>query len=103
MENMARLRVSAEARRDLRRIGREGTRDHGAAASATYVEGFRRLFRLLREHPFAGQERPEIDQAARSLSHRPYRIIYRIDIDAVVIVRIVHQSRDTARAMRQDH
>ncbi|MFA6123037.1 MAG: type II toxin-antitoxin system RelE/ParE family toxin [Sphingomonas sp.] len=99
---MVRLRVSAGARRDLDRIGEVGVRDHGLAASAAYVEGFRRLFRLLREQPFAGQERVELGQGVRSLSYRPHRILYRVEGDTVIIDRIIHQARDVARALRED-
>lgn len=91
---MAKLRVSAEARRDLQDIGSTGTREYGPIASAAHVEGFRRLFRLLRDQPFAGQEWPDLDLGVRSLSHRPHRILYRVDGDAVVIDRIIHQARD---------
>lgn len=99
---MARLCVSAEARRDLARIGAIGVRDHGLAASVSYVEGFRRLFRLLREQPFAGQARPELGPGLRSLSHRPHRILYRVEGDTVIIDRIIHQARDVGRALRED-
>ncbi len=98
---MAKLRVSAEARRDLEEIGRVGVRDHGPVAAGAYLDGFRRLFRLLREQPFAGQERPELALGVRSLSHRPHRILYRIEDDTVVIDRIIHQARDVRRALRE--
>ena len=94
---MTRLRVSAQARRDLQDIGRTGIRDHGRTASAAHIEGFRRLFALLRDQPFAGQEWPELDLGIRSLSHRPHRILYRVEGDTVIIDRIIHQARDVRR------
>lgn len=100
---MARLRLSAKARRDLERIGESGTEEHGVTASVRYVEGFRRYFRLLEEQPFAGQARPELGSDVRSLSHRPYRILYFVKGDVVVIDRILHQSRDIRRALREEH
>lgn len=105
---MARLRVSAAARRDLKEIGSVGVREHGPAVSAAHVEGFRRLFRLLREQPFAGQERPELGRPelgrdVRSLSHRPHRIFYYVDGDTVVIDRILHHARDVGRILRKSH
>lgn len=99
---MAKLRVSAGARRDLERIGAVGVQDHGVTASAAYVEGFRKLFRLLREQPFAGQARSELGQDIRSLSYRPHRILYRVQGDTVIIDRIIHQARDVSRALRDD-
>lgn len=99
---MARLRVSAAARRDLEQIAAIGVSEHGLVASAAYVEGFRRFFTLLREQPFAGQERLELGSGIRSLSHRPHRILYRVDGHTVIIDRIIHQARDVGRALRED-
>lgn len=99
---MTRLRVSAAARRDLEQIAETGARDHGFSASAAYVEGFRKLFSLLRQQPFAGQERPELGSGIRSLSHRPHRILYRIDGQMVIIDRVIHQARDVRRALRKE-
>ncbi|HEU0066522.1 MAG TPA: type II toxin-antitoxin system RelE/ParE family toxin [Sphingomonas sp.] len=96
---MIRLRVSAEARRDLQDIGKAGTLSYGRAASAAHLEGFRRLFGLLRDQPFAGQAWPELDLGVRSLSHRPHRILYRVVGEMVVIDRIVHQVRDIRHAL----
>ena len=100
---MARLRLSAKAGRDLKRIGNIGAEEHGAAASERYVEGFRRYFRLLQAQPLAGQARPELGADVRSLSHRPHRILYHVEGDVVVIDRILHQARDIQRALRDEH
>jgi toxin ParE1/3/4 len=100
---MAKVRVSAAARRDLERIATDGVRDHGLSASAHHLEGFRRLFRLLRDHPFAGQEWFEPDLGVRTLSHRPHRIVHRVDGDGVVIDRVLHLARDIGRALRENH
>ena len=99
---MAKLRVSAEARRDLERIGAIGVEEHGPVATAAYLEGFRRFFGLLGEQPYAGQARPELGPDIRSLSHRPYRLLYRLDGDTVIIDRIIHQARDVGRALREE-
>jgi toxin ParE1/3/4 len=100
---MADLRLSVAALRDLRHIRDQGLRDHGETASDAYMLGFERLFQLLRAQPHAGQERPEFRQAVRSLSHRPHRILYRIEHSVVIVDRIIHQARDVARALRDDH
>jgi len=94
---MADLRVSAKARRDLEQIGDVGAAEHGALVSAPYVEGFRRLFLLLREQPLAGRDRSELGAGTRSLSHRPHTILYRVAGETVVIDRIIHQARDVGR------
>jgi toxin ParE1/3/4 len=98
---MAKLRVSVQARRDIRRIGDEGVRAFGLAASEAHLDGIRRLFSLLESHPFAGQELSEPGLGVRTLSHRPHRIFYQIVRGDVVIVRVLHQSRDVRRAWRE--
>jgi toxin ParE1/3/4 len=100
---MAKLRVSAKARRDLERIGDDGAVNYGLAASDRHIEGFRRLFALLRDQPFAGRQRGDLSRGMRSLSHRPHVILYRVDGDTVVIDRIIHQARDVTRALRGQH
>ncbi len=96
---MAKLRFTAEARRDLREVAEHGADQHGLIVSARYMNGFPRLFRLLREQPFAGQARPEFARGIRSLSHRPYRLLYRVEADVVIVERIIHQARDVGRAL----
>lgn len=97
---MAEFRLSANARRDLQQIRDGGVQEHGLAASDKLFNGFERVFQLLREHPEAGQERPEFDLGVRVLSHRPFRIFYRVQGDAVVVQRVMHQARDVRRALR---
>ncbi|PAX08113.1 type II toxin-antitoxin system RelE/ParE family toxin [Sphingomonas lenta] len=99
-KHVTKFRLSAQAARDLRRISATGRRDHGVAASERHLAGFERLFQLLREQPFAGQERPEFARRVRSLSHRPHRILYRLEGDTVLIVRILHHAQDAPRALR---
>ena len=98
---MAELRLSAAAREDLIDIRDQGVRDFGPAATARHLAGFEARFVLLRERPFAGQQRPEFELAIRSLSHRPHRILYQVDRRGVLIVRIIHQARDVRGALRE--
>ncbi len=101
---MGKLRISTAAADDLRHIRTSGIRDHGNAASSAYMEGFERLFRLLADNPRAGSPRPEFAPGnVRSLSYRPHRVLYRVHGDDVIIDRIIHQARDVARALRNDH
>ena len=60
--------------------------------------GLEARFALLRQHPFAGPPRPEYEIGIRSLAHPPHRILYPVDGDAMLIVRIIHQARDVRRA-----
>lgn len=98
---VAELRLTAAAMNDLEDIRERGVSEFGAAASARFLEGFARKFRLLREQPRAGQARPEFRQAIRSLPHRPYHILYEVRSDVVVISRIIHHARDVRQALRE--
>jgi toxin ParE1/3/4 len=98
---MAKLRLTAAALNDLDEIREHGVEAFGPLASARYLEGFGRKFALLRAQPRAGQVRPEFRRDMRSLPYRPYRILYEVAGDTVVIARIIHQSRDVRRALRE--
>lgn len=98
---MVEVRLSAAARDDLIDIRDQGVRDFGATAAAKHLAGFASLFALLRDRPMAGAERPELERAIRSLSHRPHRILYRVDDGGVLVVRIIHQARDVRQTMQE--
>lgn len=96
------VRLSQAASRDIREIREGGIRDHGIAASDRFMAGFERLFALLKDQPLAGQQRPEFRQPIRSLSHRPYRILYHLAGNVVVIDRIIHHARDVRHILPMD-
>ena len=50
----------------------------------------------------AGQARLELGPGIRSLSHRPHRILYRVEGDMVIVDRIIHQARDVRRALQDE-
>lgn len=54
---------------------------------------------ILEEHPFAGRPRDELGAGLRSLSERPYILIYRLIDDAPEIVAILHGARDLPAAL----
>jgi toxin ParE1/3/4 len=97
---MADLRLSAMARRDLEAIRDAGVEEFGPDVAERHLLGFEHHFGLLRQHPFAGQSRPEFALGIRSLSHRPHRLLYRVDGDTVLVVRIIHHRQDVRGALR---
>lgn len=97
---MGDLRISRRAQRDLDDIRDWGTNEFGSEGSARHLKGFLHLFALLREFPRAGEARPRWGGGLRSVSHRPHRILYRVDAGGVLIVRILHSSRDVRHAIR---
>lgn len=96
---MNRMRLSVAARHDLNAIQDKGVEDWGVAAVRAHMEGFDRIFVLLRERPSAGQSRPEYGDGIRVFSHRPHRILYRPGEDEILIVRVLHAAMDVRAAL----
>lgn len=58
------------------------------------VERLRNRCRILESHPLAGRLPPEIAEGLRSLSERPYVVLYLITGDHAEVVAIIHAMRD---------
>lgn len=96
---MKRLELSAEADADLTEILAFGTERFGETAADIYFFSFERSFELLRRHPEAGQIDEQSRHRLRRISHGSHRIFYRHDGEGILIVRIIHYSRDVARLL----
>jgi toxin ParE1/3/4 len=92
---MAEVRLSPRASADLDDIAAYGLARHGKDSAAAYFQSFHKVFALLEDHPLSGQI--DEDTGFRRWHHRSHRIFYRVDEAEVLIVRIVHQSRDVGR------
>jgi toxin ParE1/3/4 len=51
-------------------------------------------FALLAKHPKMGRERPELAPSLRSFVEGKYTIFYRLTLDTIEIVRVLHGTRD---------
>ena len=71
----------------------------GQDVADIYARGFNETFDILRRHPLAGPEKPELGRAFRCIVHRRHRIFYTVSDDTVLIVRIIHHARDARRAL----
>jgi toxin ParE1/3/4 len=98
---MTELRLSVAARADLQAVQDEGVEGFGVAAARKHMAGFDHVFALLREHPFAGRQRPELGATLRSFSHRPHVVLYVVDEQRVTIARILHHRRDLRAALSE--
>lgn len=56
---------------------------------------------VLAAHPMAGRARPDLGEGLRSLSERPYLIVYRIGDGYAEVVAFIHGARDLPSAMRK--
>ena len=92
---MAEVRLSPSALADLDDIVAYGIERHGKESAAAYFSSFDSVFALLDDHPLSGQI--DEDTGFRRRHHRTHRIFYRVEDEVVLIVRIIHQSRDLGR------
>ena len=98
---MVELRISYRAEKDLDDIRIHGVREFGAIAATEYLSGFYRVFKVLRDHPQAGEAKEQYGRGLRSFSHRPHRVLYRLQGGTILIVRVLHHARDVRSALRQ--
>src|SRR5262245_58084376 len=65
------------------------------------IESITERFDLLDVHPRAGRLRDDLRPGIRSFPVREYLVLYRIEGDDVVIVRVVRGSRDLETLLRE--
>lgn len=89
------VRLSLRAETDLKAIWDFIAGDNPTAADAV-IRHIRDRVAMLADHPFLEPARPEIGTEVRFLVVGRYLVLYRLDGDTVVIVRVVHGARDVA-------
>jgi len=95
-----RLRWSRRAERDLIAIGRYIAEDDPAAAR-TWVERLRRRAQLAAATPGAGRVVPELGREdLREVLVRAYRIVYRREVRAIVVLTVVEGHRPLPAKLR---
>jgi len=90
------VQIAPSARADLEAIDDNGIEMFGIEASDAMSDGIRRAFAFLGEYPLSAAVRPEFGAGLRCKTHRGYRILYRFDGVAVMILRVLHHSRETS-------
>lgn len=87
-------RISREAENDLYAIYLTSVADFGTDQAERYQGSLEQSFDFLAEHPRAARERLEISPPIRVFRHRSHIILYRIDDEDIVILRIRHGRED---------
>ena len=88
------VRLSPFAREDLVEIWLTVRWQNGESAADTVVDRLRRGIETVASHPESGRRRDELVSGLRSLAERPWILFYRIEPDAVEVVRVLHGRRD---------
>jgi plasmid stabilization system protein ParE len=63
------------------------------------MRGFYDAFDRLRDNPRNGPAFDGTSQPLRSISHRSHRVFYTLTDDMILIVRVIHKSRDAANLL----
>ena len=95
--DVRRLELSRDADRDLERLLIWGTSQFGEVAADRYYFSFQTTFDLLILHPHAGARYEEIDGDLRVVRHKSHRVFYLVQVERVLIVRVLHQAMDAPR------
>lgn len=96
---MAKVILTPQARDDLNEIDRFSIANFGEAVATKYMQGFFAAFSRLAEYPESAPLLPRIVPPSRSLTYRSHRIIHDYQGGTVVVIRILHHSRDVGLAL----
>jgi len=98
---MSRFRLSPRAKTDLAEIRCNIAQDNPAAADR-FINGFFDVFHLLARNLEIGQQRTELRQHLRSMSHGNYIVFFYPMKDGVEIASVVHGARDVDALFRAE-
>ena len=91
---MGRYRLSPRAQLDLDDVAERIFRDNPLRA-ITFVDELSQKFEKIGDHPEAYGTRPELPSHCRAAVHGNYRIIYKVETQVPVILRVFHAARNT--------
>lgn len=91
---MKELRVLPEARDDVAQIWAYIAEVRSVDTADRITERIEEAYDQLVAFPESGRTRDDIGHEARSLTVKPYIIVYRVRPDAVEIMRVYHGARD---------
>lgn len=94
------LVIAPAAQADLREIYQHGLRQWGQAQSDCYIDDLKEQIWTLTTHPFMGVERPELLPNIRSLTIETHILFYRVTLDTLEIIRILHGRQDPQRHLK---
>ena len=89
-------RLTPRAERDIEAIADYLVPRNPRAAKALVAE-FRQQWKALGAFPYSGMVRSEIDEGVRHKVLGQYVTLYRVTDQAIVILRVLHGSRDFSR------
>lgn len=91
---MFKVSISQAASNDIRSIARYTQDTWGADQRRRYLNGLNEKFEMLSSMPEMGKERRDFRPPVRIVNYERHLIIYVIDGEEILIVRVLHQSQD---------
>ena len=89
-----RLKTSSEAERDIYEIHEFGSLNYGTDQADRYVDALRGMFDFLARFPLVARERANMRPPVRLYPYGAHNVIYRVDDNELLIVRVLHHSAD---------
>lgn len=96
MTSNLKLDYTAEARKDLRAILRYTRKVWGDRQRDIYARRLTGAIEELTRYPYMGEERDDIPAEMRAKPVEQHVIFYRVDDQAVTIIRLLHTKMDAA-------
>lgn len=91
---MASFRLSARAEEDLTEIYTYGIFQFGYYQAEKYAQGLEEALLNLSQSPYMGKESNFLYRGLREFIYKSHLIFYLIEEGGILIIRILHQSRD---------
>ncbi|MBN9431270.1 MAG: type II toxin-antitoxin system RelE/ParE family toxin [Bosea sp.] len=93
----ARYKKTIQADEDIIALYGDGVRMFGVRQAEAYVARLMDLFELIAEQPGLARERSEFNPPVRLHFHESHVVVYRLDDDGVLIVRVLNGREDWIR------
>ena len=94
----SRYQLTDWADQDLFDISLYLARSASIEVAERFIEAFKQKFVLLADNPGIGRRREELAPGLRSIPEGRYVVFYRVLPESLLIVRVLHGSRDVERA-----
>jgi toxin ParE1/3/4 len=94
------FRIVSAAERDLRQIAEHIARDNPSRARS-FIRELNAKIRTVAAQPLLYPLREEWAPELRAALHRNYQIVYRIEHDRVVFLRVLHGARDAGSLLKE--
>jgi len=96
------IRITASAERDLKKIGDYTQKEWGRKQKAKYLSGIRNKFSELNDMPDIGKERDNLRKGLRSHPVGSHVIFYESTSKRLTIMRILHKNMEPERYLNMD-